>query len=451
MLKKIETYMLEHGMLWKKQKILIGLSGGADSVALLSILAQLRERWDLELYAIHIHHGLRKEADLDEIFCRNLSEDRKIPYEARFIDVKEWSKVEKISVEEAGREARYQAFEEYLELKQLDSLAVAHHGNDVAETLLFQLFRGSGLKGLLSIPMKRNRIIRPLLCLERSEIEEYLIKVQQNHISDDSNLENIYARNKIRNLMIPVAEEISKGAVRHMNQTVENLREIWDFMQSFAEKIVKESIEKVEQGYAIHISVIVKEHRAMQKQMIMEILGYLQAGKKNISSVHIESILEILDKQGEKSLHLPSGIKMIKSYEKLYFLESLQTEQVENQLLLKYSRYGIEDIVSFIQYIKEKTYTKCIDYDKISLSLTIRHRKEGDFLVIDDKGTKKKLKDFLINEKIPKYERDRLWLLADGSHIIWIIGKRISAHYKVSEKTKEILEVHVGGTYEGKN
>ena len=241
---KVLSYIRTHNMLAPGQRVVAGLSGGADSVCLLSLLADLREEYSLELRAVHVHHGLRgEEADRDAAFSRELCRSLGVPFSLAFVNVKEEAGKRRISEEEAGRILRYQVFEREAgrweqELRREKTaepagsqpesvkIAVAHHGDDSAETILYQLFRGSGLKGLSGIPPARGNIIRPLLCAERREIIAYLEEKGLPFVTDSTNLENDYARNKIRNQILPMAvQEINQGAADHIRRAGELIGE----------------------------------------------------------------------------------------------------------------------------------------------------------------------------------------------------------------------------------
>ena len=259
---KVLSYIRTHNMLAPGQRVVAGLSGGADSVCLLSLLADLREEYSLELRAVHVHHGLRgEEADRDAAFSRELCRSLGVPFSLAFVNVKEEAGKRRISEEEAGRILRYQVFEREAgrweqELRREKTaepagsqpesvkIAVAHHGDDSAETILYQLFRGSGLKGLSGIPPARGNIIRPLLCAERREIIAYLEEKGLPFVTDSTNLENDYARNKIRNQILPMAvQEINQGAADHIRRAGELIGEADRFFEERAERMLETLLE----------------------------------------------------------------------------------------------------------------------------------------------------------------------------------------------------------------
>ena len=283
---KTKQFMEKQHMLSEDAGVLVGLSGGADSVALLEVLCALREEWNLRLAAVHVHHGIRAEAEEDAEFCRRLCEAKQVEFYCEYADVPKLARELGLTLEEAGRKVRYELFEQYRKHLKLDVIAVAHHQNDQAETILFQLFRGSGLRGLAGIPAKRGYIIRPLLGVNRRDIEEYLQQKQAEYVTDATNLTDIYARNKIRQHILPMAEQVSAGAVVNMNRTGAQLREILDYMEKEADVFLAKYSSQSDQNSQSEVSAqeLCRElmlqteplkniHPALRKMIIMEAIG----------------------------------------------------------------------------------------------------------------------------------------------------------------------------------
>ncbi len=463
---KVKRFIEKYHMLSEGAGILVGLSGGADSVALLEVLCALKESWNLRIAALHVHHGVRPEAWQDVEFCKHFCEEKGVAFCCEYADVPKLAQDWGLSVEEAGRKVRYKLFEEYRQKLNLDLIAVAHHQNDQAETILFQLFRGSGLRGMAGIPVQRGNIIRPLAVVSRREIEEYLKSRGQDFVVDATNLTDIYTRNKIRQHMLPLAEEVAPGAIANMNRTAAQLREIQEFMDEQAEEFLQKNGQMDEQNSALYIQVepLRKIHTALQKVVVMTAIEKAFYSRKDITEKHIDAILDLLHKDGEKIIHLPKRGVVVKSYERLIFQQKtiekdaskLSLEQVEIQPNTTYflpdGRILETELIlgNKIENIPKSDCLKWFDYDKIKDVLVLRNRANGDFLTINEQGARKKLQDYLINEKIPKSVRDKLLLLADGPHIVWVPGMRISAYYKVTEQTQRILQIYIGGEEHGR-
>lgn len=461
---KVKAYVESTRMLEDVQQVVLGVSGGADSVCLLRILGKLRQEWNLSLTAVHIHHGLRgEEADADEHFVQQLCKQEQVNCRSFHFDVRSISEQEKMGLEEAGRKVRYACFEQVCQELGGAVIALAHHGDDQAETMLHHLARGTGIKGLCGMkPIDGNRI-RPLLCLEKKEILEYLDDVGQPYQTDSSNLEDGYTRNRIRHHVLEeLKTQVNKNAVLHMAQVSQELQE----MNQFLEMVVDEKWNR----YAIpkEGAIVLTEDLKLEPELIQRCLIRKgieeQAGQtKNLMRVHMQAVCELLEKQVGAHADLPYGVFAQKMYDGVVIGKKEksgadQKKQEKKQISLEintegkkvWTALGNMEISSQIQpydfgEIEEKKYTKWFDYDKIKQNLVIRHRQPGDRICLFDQGGTKKLKDYLIDRKIPVQEREELWLLADGSEIVWILGDRISAYYKVTERSRKVLQVEIKG------
>ena len=452
--KKVIEYIKKHELVQEGERIVLGLSGGADSVCLLLVLMACKEELCFSMEAVHVHHGIRKEADEDVAFVKALCERYNVPCHICYEDVPRYAKEKGLSEEEAGRNVRYQVFRKVLyDGGEKGVIATAHHMNDQAETILFKLFRGSGLHGLCGIRPKNGDIIRPLLCLTKDEIELFLEESGEAYCIDKTNESLMYARNRIRHKILPYAtEEICVGSVEHLGKTAEIMQELESFVQIQTEKAFYECVTDVTTGICLLVEKLLQQDIFLQKQLLMYTIVKQTGSKKDITAVHVEDIIKLLYKTGNGSLDLPYGLRVEKEFGKLLF-KTDQEERVPSDKrgslvseiipLTNTERcmqvFGSSEIEDILKSIEQKTYTKWFDYDKISEIPTLRNRQKGDYLTIDEKLSHKKLKDYLIQEKIPKDMREKLFLVADGSHIMWIIGRRISSYYKVTTKTKRIL------------
>lgn len=458
---KVRNYMKQYNMLAPGDTVVTGVSGGADSLCLLFMLKEFAEEMSLQLAVVHVNHGIREEAGEDAAYVKKLCEELNVPFYLRKADVEKIARSQGISTEEAGRNVRYEAFFEVLQQlgkEKQGKIAVAHTANDRAETMLFHLFRGTGLTGLSGIKPVRGQIIRPLLCLSREEIEQYLAKKEISFCIDRTNNEDTYTRNKIRHHILPFAENnICTGAVEHMNRTAEMLLETEEFLREQTNQVFDKIVEKQENGFYIGVRAFTEQPKLLQKRLLLLCMEKLAAGRKDIGLVHIEDMLALFIKAGNKEQTLPYGIVARREFEKVFIGTDRQSDgkkSVEKKEITVPGEVEIEGFgvleFSVFEYdkskiIPEKTYTKWFDYDKIVKSLVLRTRQTGDYLTINEALSKKTLKKYFIEEKISKNERENLYVLADGSHIIWVPGYRISQYYKVSPETKRILQVHLRG------
>lgn len=472
MIKKVSNYIKEHNLIKDGDRVLVGISGGADSVCLLHILSTLYEDTDVEFFAVHVHHGIRdEEADRDEAFVKALCQELKIGYSAYHYDVISLAKSEGLSEEEAGRKVRYEAFIKASRVFRCNKVAIAHNKNDNAETVLFNMFRGSAIKGLTGIDsiitMKTDEgsitIIRPLLSVSREEIEAYLEEHNIPYQDDSTNFSNLYTRNKIRNQLLSYAkDEINKNVIDNITNASGHISEAYDFIEQSIKGRYETIVTKNGASFEYDNNVIEQEHIVIQKGIVRKILGELAGSLKDIEAKHVEAVLSLSKKQVGKMIHLPYGMIAFREYDKIRVYiasdkaKNNQPSIHEAEILKDILIPGRTDIDESSLYLETEVFDfkikrsfpknscmKWFDYDKIENTLKLRTRKPGDYLQIDSQGGRKKLKDYFIDLKIPKNERDRLLLVADGNHIIWIMGygNRISEKYKISDNTKRILSM----------
>lgn len=479
MIEKVRAYCEKNQMIEKGDIIVAGVSGGADSVCLLHVLTELKKQLDFSIVIVHVNHGVRQEAAEDAAYVQSLCRAAELPFVLVEKNVPALAEEWKLSEEEAGRKVRYDAFEEVIEeWKQKNpaanyKIAVAHNSNDRAETVLHNLFRGSGILGLTGIKPVRGNIIRPLLETERWEIEEFLKNREISFCIDRTNLEDNYTRNRIRHHIMEYAEkEVSRKAVKHINHAADMLSETEQYLEKQTKdayaRCVKNYMyaEKAQQqanSYKVSVSAFSKEELILQKRIILQIFEDITATRKDITSTHVEEVLGLFKKDGEKELYLPYGIHVKKQYDNVFFYQEWEKQEqclfknakVLPPCIIEVDGLGTLEFTVFpmtkMENVPEKTYTKWFDYDKIVEPLELRTRKIGDYLCINQQMGKKTIKEYMIQEKIPRSRRDSMVLLAEGSHILWIPGFRISEKYKITVNTRRVLEVQLrGGTQNGR-
>lgn len=456
--KKVRDYIEKYHMIETGDHVFAAVSGGADSVCMLLLLESICKEKKAELELLHVNHLIRKEAGRDEDYVCNLCKLLNLKYRVLKVDVIEEARKMKCGTEEAGRIIRYDFFKKCAEAYgERAKIAVAHNRNDLAETSLFHLFRGSSVLGLAGILPVRGQIIRPILLLNRFEIEEFLAEndiVKGEWCHDVTNSENDYSRNKIRNELIPYVEEnICKQAGEHVAKLAEDVAELRDFLEDLTLEAYKKTVlyDEKEEKIRIKLSELENFSKVIQKQLLMNCIEKLAGSRKDITATHIESLLSLKEKESGRKISLPYNCIAEKSYDDL-LLKKVKEKKEEITVSVEPQGTFLVDgrefrfrLISVEEYREneQKTYTKSFDYDKINNCLVVRNRKKGDYLIINQKGNRKSLKDYLINEKVPRDERDQLLVLADGEHVLWVVGKRISEHYKVSSETRRVLEVTV--------
>ena len=432
---KVRKFMEKHHMIGQGDFIAVGVSGGADSVCLLLLLCELKQEYDLELCAVHINHGIRREAFKDQEFVENLCRRRKVPWITFSEDVKGTAEKQSMSLEEAGRMIRYRCFRKVLDMHGGGKIAVAHHQNDQAETMLYRMSRGTGIQGLKGMEAVRADVIRPLLCLKKEEILAYLKEKDQDWMKDASNEDNTFARNKIRNQVIPALTKVNARAVEHIVSLSEEIEEWSRYLEEQLSEAWKACVKQEGKGRLIDTGRFLEEPEPIRRLLAKQAIEQAAGRKKDIEKVHIQSFCDLAFRETGKSIDLPYGLIGRKTYGGLLVEEKqtrAETGTAGQLVLTETDRY---------EKMEEKDFTKIIDYDKIDKDIQLRYRKSGDFFVFSKDGKSKSLSRFFIDQKIPREERDRIPLAADGSRIIWIIGHRLSEFYKVSEKTKRYLRL----------
>lgn len=450
MYREVAAYLEKWKMILPGESVCVGFSGGADSTALLLCLWEYGKTHGNRVYALHVNHGIRgEEADRDQRFCEEFCAERGIGLRVCAADVPELARAEQIGEEEAGRKARYRAFEEELKSGRASRIALAHHQNDQAETVLFHLMRGSGLKGLRGMEPIRGNYIRPLLCVERGEIEGWLKERGIIWAEDRTNQELVYTRNRIRHQVIAPMEEILPGSVRRMAGAAERLLGIEDYLDAECERLAAECVRWGEDGCEIGLPYFGKLHPAMQKLLALHILERLLGSRRDLAEAHAEALAGLVRSGRGSSVRLPGGLVAVLDYESIRIRRGYGNLKPPEPLACTsdgaYEFAGERFLFSLkdrekLGEIPRNRYTKWFDYDKIQSILMLRTRLPGDFLELKG-GIRKKLKKYLIDEKVPRDLRSGCILLADGSHIVWVVGLRISERYKVTEETRRVLVV----------
>lgn len=470
MINRILSYIREHHMIDAGDCVVAGVSGGADSVCLFMALLEIRNVIPIDIRVVHVNHLIRDDAAEDALYVKKLCLENDIPFTLVERDVVSLARERRISTEETGRDVRYDAF--YRELGQRrGKIAVAHNKNDCCETLLFNLFRGSSLRGLAGISPVRDVIIRPLLCLERKDIEAFLHERGIAYRIDSTNLEDNYSRNIIRHHILGTAvKDISPAAVAHIGSACERVREAYALIEDITADAYRACAKMSEDG-----SVVIDREKlaalrdTVQRYVIVEALSEAAGSRRDLGTVHIGQVRGLMDKQCGREIELPHGLRARRDYagvciyrggagdeDEAAFGGVAFSERENERLLsgetveLSLGAYGKisavlvpkNDFSVNLQNIPQKKYTKWIDYDRIENGIAIRTRREGDYLTIDDRHRRKSLKSYFIDNKIPRGERGRTILVADGSHVVWLTGWRISSYYKVGNDTKRILRLN---------
>ncbi len=457
--KKVMSYIKDNNLIKSGDKILVALSGGPDSVCLLNILYNLKDKLGIEIGAAHLNHMLRdKDAFEDEEYVKELCKSLNIPCFVKRVDINEYSKEKKMSSEMAGRDARYSFFEEVIKEHGYNKIATAHNANDQAETILFRLMRGSGIEGLCGIKVSRDNIIRPILCLSRKEVEDYIEINKLNPRIDKTNFEKIYNRNKIRLDMIPyIKENFNEDIIQTLNRMSVLLQKDNEYIEKSAGSFYERyCIEQPD--YFIIKKEMFDNHEAVLTRVIRCALTNFSKTHYDFEMKHIYEICNLAKNNSGKSIDLPNKIYAENIYGDIYIKEKsiINNGSLKNDITINksdingfkidFQNYNIEfSVISndLSLNFKKSKFIKYFDFDKIDNFISIRNRKNGDKIIPLGMNGSKKLKDIFIDMKIPKEERDCIPLLCLDDNISWIVGIRVSEEYKITNKTKNILKVIV--------
>lgn len=423
----------------KGDKLTLAVSGGADSMYLFYNFMDLRDDFDLDIIVCHLNHGIRETAKRDEDFVKNVCEKYKVNCITKSVNMDEYARENKLSSEEAGRILRYKFFRDN---SQGRKILTAHNANDRAETILFNIIRGTGLKGLLGISEVNEDIFRPLIDIKRSEIEDYLHKNDLKYVDDETNFKEIYTRNKIRLNLIPKLEELNPNVVDSILRLSENASDAIDFIEV---NLIDNYKNCVKDNY-----FIVSEMKKLHKFLAYEIIKtYLEKNFYSENILNRDNILNIYDLilgESGRLIYLGSNIISRKSYDKV-FVEKDKKEEVKAEFKLNLginkTDFGEIFISKDGSNSKGDFFIKTIDCDKIKGKLYIRTRERGDRFKPLGMKNNKKLKDYFIDRKVDRLKRDKIGLICDEEKIIYIMGMDISEDVKIDDNTlnKLVLEV----------
>ncbi|MDQ0151288.1 tRNA lysidine(34) synthetase TilS [Eubacterium multiforme] len=459
MINDFTKYIEENKLLSKGDKVLVGLSGGPDSVCLLHLLNTIKDKYALEIGAAHINHMLRgEEAMIDEEYAKNLCESLDIKFYSIRLDINKIAKDRGVSTETAGRDERYKFFNDVKNKEGYTKIATAHNANDQAETILMRIMRGTGLEGLGGIPVEREGLyIRPILFLEREFIEKYCSDNNLNPRIDKTNLENIYSRNKIRLDILPyMKKNFNNDVVKAINRMSLLLQEDNEFINNEAIKAFNKYCS-VKNNEIIINRELFDEEKAIITRVIRKSLTTISKSTYDFEMKHIKEVINLKDIGTNKRVDLPNGIYAENIYGEIYIKEKDSLINKNNECsevrIKKEDLNGLKIdflgcLIEFEVNLKEKNLKfnnndliKYFDYDKINEYVTLRKRKNGDRIVPLGMSGSKKLKDIFIDMKIPKDYRDNIPVIQFDDEIAWVVGVKTSNTYKVNKTTKKIMKI----------
>ncbi|MGO9015986.1 MAG: tRNA lysidine(34) synthetase TilS [Dissulfurispiraceae bacterium] len=459
---KTKDTILKHSMLSHGDGVLAGLSGGPDSVCLLVVLHSLREHFGMNLYAAYVEHGLRPEETPAEIFfCEKLCLSLNVSFSVKSVDVKSFAKAQGLNKQEAARELRYKALNEAAHTAGAAKIALGHTADDQAETVIMRLLRGAGTLGLSGIPPVRKNIIRPIIGVERKEIERFLETQKIGFLVDSSNLEDKYMRNKIRRTVMPALKDLGPDMTITIGRTADICREEDDYLELQTTKALMKLISrKTDTAIELFILPIERMDKALVRRIIRRAVRAVE-GLRGIGFIHIEALLDLV-KSGHSGdrLYLPRGVRAIKGYSTLTISSdhpaALETHIIEGPGDVFIRETSVVLSCTSID-IREPTPTNApfaggefeggdgrqkavFDAGKLRFPLQIRSRRPGDYFYPSGFGKKKKIQDYFVDEKVPRDLRDSIPLLLSDKEIVWVVGYRADERYRIDKNTVEALK-----------
>ena len=426
---KIQNFISAKSLFKKEDKLILGISSGADSVCLMHILLVLGYKFNLA----HCNFNLRgNESDEDEVFIRKLAKEYQLQLHCKNFDTKKYASENKISVQMAARDLRYSWFYDLLESEDAKYIAIAHHTNDDIETFFINLVRGSGLKGLLGIKSKTDSIVRPLMAVSRSEIEIYLEKNEIYFREDSTNTSMKYLRNKIRHELIPLLAEMNPSIQETISDEIKILEGVAEIYYKKMEQVRKIIIQNKEGTIQLRISDLLA---------LNPLNNYLYELLSLYGFSTIDKIAEALKGQSGKQFFSSSHQLLV---DREFILISKLDVNKNELIIIQETTNSINNPIhmTFVKSDninwKEDLRSAQLDFDKLQFPLTLRKWKEGDKFTPLGMHTFKKLSDYFIDNKFSIVEKKKQWLLCSGKNIIWVVGHRIDNRYKLESKTKKV-------------
>ncbi len=442
---KVASALNNYSMLEGASHVVVGFSGGADSLCLLHILNSIKDDYGFSLSAAHVNHGIRgDEAERDADFCRNFCKSFGIEFNLLEIDCVSLAKEKGITVEECGRNARYDFFNELCK-DNTYRIATAHNANDNAETLLFNLARGTGLKGASGIPRVRGNVIRPLIYCTRDEIEGYCLENNLEFVTDSTNLCDDYTRNKIRHNALPVLTDVNSGAIRNITFFTEAVADVCDFMK----KTTESAVLKADMGNGYYdADMLLSFHKAVQSECIIALFGKISNG--TLDRQKVSAVVDLLENKGRIQIYGNVYAECIKNKFRFYCNNNLM---MNKKVLID---FDTTDSVVFngytLQFKKHKNCSKkvnknvldnLIDCDRIVGNLWLRTRGDGDKFTLHNRKVTKSLKKLFNELAIPVEKRDLIPVLCDDEGVVWIYSIGTDSRCRINDNSSNII--FIGG------
>lgn len=444
---KVKHFIEKEALFTRKDRILLGVSGGRDSIALLHVLYRL----GYDIVVAHCNFHLRgEESNRDSEFVTKHVQDMDVPFYTIDFDTESYAREHKLSIEMAARNLRYEWFESLIKLTGCKYIAVAHHSDDVVETFLINMTRGTGLNGLTGIKPKNGNVVRPFLGISRKDINDYIFDNGLDYVEDSTNSEVVYVRNKMRNVIIPALETINPSFRASTIQSIENLTRAQNFVMHYVDLLRKDIVEHKGDMDILDIEKIRTAPEPIY--VLYEILkpyGFSSSTVFNIFTCIFE------EKASGKQFYSNTGLRALRDRNKIFIQ---MRKEDENMFEDEEDEYEIRNVAAFFNLhisfmaeifdsnnftiVKDKSVC-CVDYKKLTFPLTLRKWKQADYFCPFGMKGRKKLSDFFVDQKFSLFEKENTWVLTDGKcgDIIWVVGHRTDNRFRIDEQTKQILRI----------
>jgi len=438
----IKTYIEKNRLLPSDKPVIVGFSGGCDSVLLLYLL----NHFDYQCIAAHCNFHIRdEESDRDELFCRKFAEDHHLIFEKADFDTQSYATDHAISVEMAARELRYAWFETIRAQYDAQAIAIAHHRDDSNETLLLNLIRGTGIRGLSGIRPQNGWVVRPLLCIGKDEIIRYLSDLQLPYVTDSSNLSDEYTRNAIRLRLMPVMQELNPSIDEALARTTNHLFDVETIYLQTIEQ-AKKILLKKDRDDVFSISIPDLLRFAAPTTILYELLqpfGFTRVQSENVFKSLSGLSGKIFDAHGSCYQLLKDRTSLFiyqntEKKEELFQINENVTEFDNHQIYLSFRKVGTNP--PFV--IDKSPSTASFDYEKISFPLQLRRWQAGDWFIPFGMKSPKKVSDYFSDHQFSLLRKTKTWLLCSGNDVIWIVGERTDNRFRVQKNTKNALVIN---------
>ncbi len=450
---RTHRFISQHNMIRPGETVLVGVSGGADSLALVYALHALCHQFDCGLHVAHLDHCFRPDSASDAEFVREHAKRLNLPISSERIDVPQLMQQQKHSAEAAARDARYQFYERVSQQIGAAKIALGHHSGDQAETLLMNLLRGAGVTGLKGmLPVRDGKFIRPLLDFSRKEIEEFVAGLGLQPRQDSTNQDSHYLRNRIRLELIPLLEASYNPNIQNvLKQTAELLRAESDYLET----VTHEAFEACRLTAARPDAVVLNRNRfcqyplALRRRILRLAIAEISGAGRDLYFNHVESMLKLIEGESPNtSLNLPNNLQIQRAYHQIIF-QSSSTAIDEFAYKIAVPGHTVlpalnSEMVAALETrpragLPDGKFQAVFDFDRIQLPLKLRNRRDGDGFQPFGMRGHKKVKALLIDAKVPRYERERVPILVCGDEILWVVGHRTSERFKIGSETKRYL------------